>query len=450
MRIILPVHHFPPDHSSGAEVYTLSLARRLMANGHQVEVVCIRAIDHGRADALDVVHDVYEDVPVWRLSFDLMHAPQREVWTYDNPLLGEWFDQYLQRRRPDVVHFQAGYLLGIAPLRVAHRHKLPTVLTLHDYWFICPRHTLLRSDGTLCDPIPADPIGCAWCRFAERDKVRKINLYSGGLLEYAMRGVGLEKQRELYADRRCRLVAAIHWADVVISPSKFLARRVRDTLGAGAPEIKVLRYGLDLSRFAHLKRAPSPKVRVGYVGQIAPHKGVHLLCEAFRRLRNDDVELHIYGNLNAFPDYADRLRQVGEGDPRIRFHGFCSNKEVPQVLANFDVVVVPSVWFENSPVIILEALAAGTPVITSNIGGMAELVTHETDGLHFSVGDADDLARQLKRLLDDPSLLRQLQSGAAVSSTPCDIDDEMADLMTLYRSLIEQPRVHVDVSAVRD
>ena len=444
MKVVLPVHHFPPDYSSGAELYTLRLARWLIEHGHEAEVVCIRAIDRGRPDQLEAVRDVYEGVPVWRLSFDLMHAPQREVWTYDNPLLGEWFDQYLQHHRPDVVHFQAGYLLGIAPLRMAHQHKLPTMLTLHDYWFICPRHNLLRSDGTLCDPIPADPMGCAWCRFAERDGVRKINLYSGGLLEYIMRSVGLERQRELYADRRRRLAAAIRWADVVISLSKFLARRVRDTLGEGAWEIKVSRCGLDLSRFAHLKRNSSPKVRIGYIGQIAPHKGVHLLCEAFRRLRNEDVELHIYGNLGAFPDYADRLRQLGEGDSRIRFHGFCSSKEVPQVLANFDVSVVPSVWFENSPAVILESLAAGTPVITSNIGGMAELVQDGIDGLHFAAGSADSLAHQLQRLLDEPDLLARLQRGAAASPTPRSIDDEMNELLAIYeRAIRSRATCHV-------
>lgn len=446
MKIVLPVHHFPPDYASGAELYTFNLARQLIQRGHEVEVVCIRTIEQGQPDRLDVTHDLYEGVPVWRLGFDLLRAPQRWVWTYNNNLLGEWFDQYLQRNRPDLAHFQAGYLLGVAPLVAAHQHKVPSVMTLHDYWFLCPRHTLQRSNGQLCNPIPTDPVGCAWCRFAEAPKYQRLDRYSGGLVGRAFRTFGLAEQRALYADRRKQLANAIGLPNVLIAPSRFLADRVRPMV-AGPDRVDrlcVSRYGLDLSRFENLPpRNPNSGLKIGFIGQITPHKGVHLLVQAFRQLRPGDggrrdahIELHIYGGLEAQPGYVAQLRQMAGDDKRIYFHGRCDNNRVPQVLAGFDVSVVPSTWYENCPLAILEALAASTPVVTSKLGGMAELVHDEVDGLHFLAGNAEDLARQLQRLLDEPYLLTRLQAGAAASPTPRSAEDEMKTLLAIYGELV--------------
>jgi len=447
MKVVLPVHHFPPDYSSGAELYTLRLARWLIQHGHEAEVVCIRAIDRGRPDQLEAVRDIYEGVPVWRLSFDLLRAPQRGLWTYDNALLGEWFDRYLAEARPDLVHFQAGYLIGIAPLVVAHRQQLPIALTLHDYWYLCPRHTLLRSDGSLCDVIPANPADCAWCRFAEERRYRvTVDRLSFGLLRRVMKTAGLEEQTALIADRRVRLSDAIRLPDVVISPSRFLARYFE---GVVHPErLRVVRYGLELDR---LRSAPASRpddnvLRVGYVGQIAHHKGVHLLVQAFKSLTRGGrlAELHIYGNLKAGADYAAKVQSLAAGDASIYWHGPFENVRVAEVLKSLSVLVVPSIWFENSPLAILESLSAGTPVVTSNIGGMAELVQDGIDGLHFAAGSADSLAHQLQRLLDEPDLLARLQRGAAASPTPCSIDDEMNELLAIYeRAIRSRATCHV-------
>jgi glycosyltransferase involved in cell wall biosynthesis len=438
MKIVLPVHHFPPDHSSGAELYTLRLARWLIQHGHEAEAVCIHAIDHGLPDRLDVTRNEYEGVPVWRLSFDLFRAPQRATWLYNNPLLGEWFDQYLQCHRPDIAHFQAGYLLGIAPLLVVHRRHVPTVLTLHDHWFVCARHTLQRSDGSVCDIVPEDPMACAWCVFAENSKARKLDRYSAGLFGRSARAFGLKQQCALQADRRKQLAEAIRLPDVVITPSQYLANRIQPMLGAASGRLHVSRNGLDLERFkqVHPSKAGG-ELKIGYIGQIAQHKGVHLLVQAFRQMRTDrQLSLHLYGSLETQPAYVAQLKQIVRGDARVHFHGRLDNSHVPLALAEFDISVVPSICYENCPTTILEALAAGTPVVTAKRGGMAELVQDRVDGLHFAAGDAEDLARQLQRLLDDPDLLAHLQRGASASPTPRSLEDEMSYLMSIYRELV--------------
>lgn len=427
MRILLPVHHFPPRYSAGAELYTLRLAKGLLGRGHQVEVVCVESISQGD-DRLTVVRDEYEGVPVWRLSFDLF-GPVRRRWNHANPLLRDWFAQYARDHRPDLAHFQAGYLLGATPLEALAGAGVPTVLTLHDYWFVCPRITLLRGDGTLCERVPDDPGGCAWCIRLERRRVRAADRLSGGLLGALARPL-LPERREI-AERRAHLLPALGLPGAVVAPSHFLARQYAPYVPA--ERLHVLRLGLDLTPFRAQTRPPSGEALVlGYVGQIAPHKGLHLLVEAFRLLPAGPrpVELHIHGGLEAHPDYVARVRALAGGDPRIRFHGRFENRRVAEILSGLDATVVPSTWYENSPLAILEAHAAGTPVVTSAMGGMAELVRDGVDGLHFAPGDPRDLARQLRRLAEQPDLLAALQRGVV---SPWSIEEEQEHLLEIYR-----------------
>ena len=127
------------------------------------------------------------------------------------------------------------------------------------------------------------------------------------------------------------------------------------------------------------------------------------------------------------------MRKVVGNDDQIAFVGTFSNEQVLKVHSELDVLVVPSLWHENSPNVILEAFAAGTPVIASNQGGLAELVKHEVNGLLFRTGDAADLARQLQRIVDQPALLESLHNGIPPVKT---VQEEMKELLQIYRSIV--------------
>jgi glycosyltransferase involved in cell wall biosynthesis len=430
VKITLPVHHFPPHYSAGAELYAFRLARWLVDHGYETEVVCIEAIDQGRPGQLQATEDRYQGIPVWRLAFNLIDAPERLRWNYDNPLLGTWFAEYLERAQPNLVHFQAGYLLGIAPLAAAQAAGVPTVLTLHDYWFLCPRVTLLRGDGTLCTSIPKNPAGCAWCIRKEQRRYQLADRISGGLAGTIAQQLLLHKESAAISDRRALLLPALSIPNAVIAPSHFLAEQFAPFVPA--ERMHIARYGLDLAPFQQSRRhGASETVRIGYIGQIAPHKGIHLLIDAFRQLNTGTppAELHIYGGLDAQPYYVNSMRRLAGADPRIHLHGRFANVDVAAILADLDVIVVPSIWYENSPLAIMEAQAAGTPVVTAALGGMAELVRDGIDGLHFQPADAADLARALHRLIDEPGLLPRLRAGSTI---PRAIQDEMRQLVAIY------------------
>ena len=179
---------------------------------------------------------------------------------------------------------------------------------------------------------------------------------------------------------------------------------------------------------------PASALRLGYMGQIAEQKGIHTLIEGFRLADlGSGARLDIWGDPARHRGYAESLRALTAGRSAIAWRGPFDHAAVGDVLSEIDVLVVPSVWYENWPLVIQEAFAAGTPVIATNIGGMAEAVTDGLNGLLFARNDPHDLARQLRRLVDDPSLVPRLTEGIPVVKA---IDEELSELEAAYATAI--------------
>ena len=174
---------------------------------------------------------------------------------------------------------------------------------------------------------------------------------------------------------------------------------------------------------------------------MAPHKGVHVLFEAVRQMPDVALTVRAYGDDSRFPNYTRRLRHMAQADKRLILAGVYERTEVSQVLRELDVIVVPSFWYENSPNVILEAFAHRTPVVASNLGGMAELVHDGENGLLFAPGDAGSLARQLRRLRDDPHLLPALRAGIGPVKS---VTQEMDELEEIYRTVTACPKQEVN------
>jgi glycosyltransferase involved in cell wall biosynthesis len=252
------------------------------------------------------------------------------------------------------------------------------------------------------------------------------------------------KGRQRMGARRESLLPALRLPQAVIAPSHFLAEQFRPHV---VPErLHVLRYGLDTERLRVTPtRADDGTLRLAYIGQVAAHKGVHVLVDALRALPpgKRPVHLTIYGDLEQHAAYSRKLRALVGDDPRIELAGRFDNRRLAAVLGGCDATVVPSLWYENSPLAIMEAHAAGRPVLTSDLGGMAELVRNEVDGLLFRPGDAADLARQIGRLRDEPGLLARLRAGVHMPAT---IADEMDELDRIYATLLQQGATAVPVA----
>ncbi len=171
-----------------------------------------------------------------------------------------------------------------------------------------------------------------------------------------------------------------------------------------------------------------------FLGSLAWQKGVHILAQAFQGLSLGDARLRIWGDPNVFPKYSEGVQSLLDR-PDAELMGRVANERVGEVMADSDVIVVPSVWYENSPVVIQETRAAGVPVVASRHGALAEKVRDGIDGLHFEPGDAADLGRVLQRLLDEPDLLPSLRQNIL---PPMDVSEHTNELEAIYRGMAEQ------------
>jgi glycosyltransferase involved in cell wall biosynthesis len=334
--------------------------------------------------------------------------------------------------RPDIFHLISGYLMSGRVLREAYACGIPTVVTLTDFWFLCPRIQMLRSDGTL-STLPINPASCARCLGEEKRRHRIPARIAPRLMDAYWRAqTGRIRSVE---DRMTFLRKALNESSAIISPSQFL-RSIFIESGIQPERILFSRQGRDFPGLTSemIQKTTADGLRVGYIGQISSIKGVHVLLEATRHLPDQKLSVRVFGDLSHFPDYTAQLQRMIEGDKRIELAGVRSQTEMTQILRELDVVVVPSVWYENSPNAILEAFAHRTPVIASNLGGMAELVQHGRNGLLFAPGDAVDLERQLRRILDEPDLLACLREGIEpVKGSAA----EMEELMAIYESVVK-------------
>ncbi|MDH4209010.1 MAG: glycosyltransferase, partial [Anaerolineae bacterium] len=272
MKIVLVTHHFLPRYYGGTEQYTYRIAQGLRRQGHTAEVVCIESIQEGSLTPTCVTEN-YQDLVVHRLHFDIGQAPNPFEWGFRNPELGHWIKEFLQRTHPDLVHVNSGYLLGGTVPEAAFELGLPMVLTLHDYWFMCPLTILLRTDEKICGE-PVLPARCVWCSLSQKRRYRlpdkRIYGHLGAAFvrlsqsEAVAKVMGITSHLDLIVERRRYLKRILEQADVVISPSRFLIQKVEE-YGFKPHRLVYLPFGLDRT---HLSRSgpgtPSKKLRIGY------------------------------------------------------------------------------------------------------------------------------------------------------------------------------------------
>ena len=437
MQILTVVHQFLPRHVAGTEIYTYRLAKALGNRGHRVHLFATEI----RPDRpqYELTRGEYDGISLFEAVHNREFSSFRQ--TYRDPRMEQLFATVLDETTPDVVHFQHLHLHSIGYIDMVRERRVPMVYTLHEYMLICLNNgLLLRAGPTPCDG--AEPGACARCASVaypgltlEPGPVASLRRLAGKLAPRRgpvppSRG---DDRRYVAAVRRRRseIGAALAKVDRFIAPSRFLRDRFVAE-GLIAPEhIVYSDYGFFVEPFAHLTRRPSTRLRVGYVGTLSEYKGVHLLVEAVRELPSSRIDCRVYGDMDVFPEYRQRLLALGV-PPSLRYMGAVANEMVPGVLADLDVLVVPSIWPENSPLTIHEAFLAGVPVVTSDHGGMAELVADGQTGLHFQRGNAADLRRQLLRLLNDPGLLESLRRRLPAVKT---IDEDAALMEERYNEL---------------
>lgn len=436
--VLFVIHQFLPRHAAGSEVYTLRLAQALQRSAR---VVVFTTEAHAGVHSYAVRETEADGVPVIEVSHQHTTAWFERTWR--DPAMERIFEGVLDRLKPDVVHFQHTAFHSIGYLEIARRRGIPTAYTLHEYYLLCPRMgQMRRADGVRC--IAPEPVTCGGCLGELGLKLGPPDPDEGrGELRSRWRRAfrpgksdepaSLPERAEAITMRLDDLRGALAHVDQFISPSAFLKERFVIAGLIEEERILVSDNGQDLRPFAGLQREAHEGLRVGYIGTISEFKGVHVLVQAMERLVGfPGITAQIHGGLESFPDYTADLRATATS-PFITFAGRYKPDRVGEVLGQLDVLVVPSLWYENSPLTIKEAFLAGVPVVCSRLGGMREHVRDDVDGLHFETGDADDLARVLRRLAEEPGLLDRLREGIEPVKS---IEQDARDMMERYRVLL--------------
>jgi glycosyltransferase involved in cell wall biosynthesis len=399
MKILKIIHGYPMRYNAGSEVYSQTLCHGL-AHRHQVHVFTREENAFLPDFHIHTERDAEDD----RITLHVVNNPRLKD-RYRATGIDRCFADVLDRVLPDIVH--VGHLnhLSTSLLREAALRQIPIIYTLHDYWLMCPR-------GQFMQMFPKDPHNLWAACDGQDDRTcakRCYSRYFGGAPEDSERDIAYWTE---WVSRRMRHVREMcELVDIFVAPARYLSNRYRDAFGLPESRIVYLDYGFDLGRLTGRCRTAGEPFTFGYIGTHIPAKGIHDLIRAFGKL-SGNARLRIWGRARG--QDTDALQTIAASLPthmaqQVEWMPEYQNQHiVDDVFNHCDAIVVPSVWVENSPLVIHEAQQVRVPVITADVGGMAEYVRHEVNGLLFDHRSTDSLARQMQRFVDDPALAVRL------------------------------------------
>ncbi|MBN2466887.1 MAG: glycosyltransferase family 4 protein [Deltaproteobacteria bacterium] len=446
MKILYALHKFLPRYFSGTEMYTYNLAKELQKRGHQVQIFCAEDVEKGQGHRVSAYDDPYDGLEVHRITFNRKKAPDIIRSSYDNPVVAEHFTSFVSSWKPDVVHITSFLNLSAAIIEPLKAHGIPSVFTATDFWSFCPKSTFLSYDFSLCtNPEPMKCLSCIislspfYTTFLRNIRVSPLLVAQTfsllSRLPVAQNNSYIKGRRAL-EDRPAYILGMLKNLDLIITPTPFLNKFFLDA-GFSSEKVLVSEFGLAATR-PKPDRSPSvqPLLRFGYIGILAHLKGVDILIRSFLQAATpDQAVLKIYGDDSHFPTYANQLKRMAEKAPNIFFGGTFPPERLGEILSEIDVLIVPSIWYENTPLVLLSALAAGVPVIASDVPGITHVVHDGLNGLLFSRGSIESLTRRLDQVLQEPPLIQRL--GETVTPIKS-IADNGQELEEHYRSLVQK------------
>jgi glycosyltransferase involved in cell wall biosynthesis len=404
MRILYVTAHYPPDFVSGATLQVQRLAETMAAMGHEVAVFSGCIADADLADGEVRRHQQGPITVHWIGTVSRIEQDVDENW--QNPHATRAIAELLRSFRPEVVHGHALQTLGADVVSLAAGSGVPTVVTMHDFWWWCPRLFLVDRELRPCDGLRAEST-CACARDASWRR-----------------------------QRRAVLAPTLAMADLVLVPSEAMARALR-TAGIHVEQLEVDENDVDPGSLAGTVdgpvAAPSSDVRFLYVGGDAAVKGRDVVVSAGARLAPlPGWRLDLRGVPAPLRSRWRRRR----ADPRIRYLPAYPPEATAAVLADADVLVIASIARESFSIAAREALGAGLAVITSDCLGPEEVVVDDGNGLVVPTGDDAALADAMRALVEDRDLLARLRRRAAEHPvTPRPPEAHAADLLARYRTL---------------
>jgi glycosyltransferase involved in cell wall biosynthesis len=393
MRVLKVIHGFPPDYMAGSEVYSYHLVKELI--NQNVETFVFTRVENEFDNNYKIYNEQYENINIQRVN-----KPKKD-YLYEDKFydknIDKIFENYLLEIKPDIVHIGHLSHLSTNIIKIIKKYNIPIVYTIHDFWLYCVKGQMINQNNEIC----------------KKPSIENCLVCSNYLVQYRQVEETFKHMREV-----------ISLIDIFISPSHTL-RDFFIKQGVDKDKIKYLKYGFNTQKIEFNKKifTKTSKIKFGFMGRVIPTKGIKVLVEAFKELPEET--LSIYGNIGVQKRFLETKN--------IIFKGQYNNNNINEVLKNIDVLIVPSIWYENAPLVIQEAFLAGIIVITSDIGGMAELVKDKVNGFTFKAGSSEELKKLIKKISNNPTILNNLVSS---KDMVVDIKDDAKEIVKIYEALL--------------
>lgn len=407
---------------------TRSVARELILMGHTVRVFTGHPSDEFLNDDARLDTYDYEGMYVYRFhhAYTPMAGQQSMIEIgYDNHLAACYFEKILNDFAPDIVHFFHLNRLGTGLIEKLSALGIPGFLTPTDFWTICATGQLVYANGSLCEG-PSAASGNCVKHFAQNGNRSALVSACAKCLPTPVADlvVRLTLQDALPTYPQALEVKAIgarlpvnierlNKLKTIFAPNRFMKDKLL-AYGVKPELIAQSEFGVDVPAAMGIRvpRSADQVLRVGFIGTLAQHKGCHILIKAFNALPARQATLKIYGSHLDFPEYYTELKSLSGERKDIEFCGVFPNSQISEVMANLDVLVVPSLWYENTPLVLYSAAASSCPVIASDFPGISAAVEHQVNGLLFEAGNVLELRSRILDVIHSRSLLSKLADNA--------------------------------------
>lgn len=396
MKICFISNLYPPNVLGGAEIVVEKMAKSMFQRGYDV-IVITTSPDESRHvtenDGITVyqinttkLYPTYKQTEPQGLKKPFWHV--FDLWNNDTLKV---IKDILIREEIDIVHINNFKGLSLSCFKAVKELGIPVVYESHDFSLICPRANLIRGNNTLC---------------------QKRNIICN---EY------VNVQRRLLNDN----------VDLLISPSQFMINKFKENNFFNNVRCVKIPLGVDYSSNKTIKSYDT--IDITYIGTLGKHKGVHNLINAFKQIDNENIRLHIIGK--GYDE--EEFKELAADDDRIIFHGFVENTEIMKYYELTNILVIPSICYDNSPLVIYESFSTGTPVIGSDIGGIPELIDEGYNGFLFESDNPDSLKEKLVKVISDKELLKKLEDNALNSLSSDSMETMINHIIEEYNKLVE-------------
>ncbi|MFN6460352.1 MAG: glycosyltransferase family 4 protein [Nostoc sp. DedVER02] len=437
MKVIQVPFCFYPDPVGGTEVYVEALSRYLQQQGVEVLIAAPGEVNQSY---------LYNQLRVRRYAISNQVENLREIYGEGDRQAALEFSRILEAEQPDLVHlhaFTSGVSLSL--VQAAKQRQIPVVFTYHTPTVSCLRGTLMQWGTEICNG-KVNLKTCSQCTLQGLGLDQTSAKAIGSLPPQLGRWLGnLNLQGGVWtALRMTELVSlrhtVLHTLLSEVAHIVAVCNWVKDVLlvnNVPAKKITVIRQGLchNLPEKANSSHeCLQATLNIAFFGRLDPTKGIHILIKALGGVPQLPICLDIYGISQANNAYLQELQTLAAKDPRITFKPPVPAEKVMSTLTDYDLLAVPSQWLETGPMVILEAFAAGVPVIGSNLGGIAELVEHEVNGILIEPTSIAAWSQALQRC-QDRDMLKRLSVGIKPLPT---METVARQMLLIYQTTIAQ------------